>query len=69
MWVPVLDARTGTCNTLKTKGQPWQIAGPESYMLQTFRAMSTEISFSSASEDSVCLGTVGKAFKQREVCF
>ena len=64
----MLDARTGTCNTLKTKGQPWDITGPENFQLQTFRAMSTEISFCSAREDSACLGTVGKAFKRREVC-
>ena len=64
----MLDARTGTCNTLKTKGQPWRITGPGNYQLQTFRALSTEISFCSTREDSACLGTVGRAFKQREVC-
>ena len=67
VWCPGLDARTGTCSTLRTKGEPWELVGPEDCQLQTFRALSTEVAFCASREDSASFGTVGRAFKQREV--
>jgi hypothetical protein len=67
VWYPGFDARTGTCSTLRTRGQPWDIAGPEDCQLQTFRTLCAEVAFCAAREDSASFGTVGRAFKRREV--
>ncbi|CAL8467392.1 g6929 [Coccomyxa elongata] len=66
LWRPVFNARTGTCDDLQTKDQPWSIQGHRGSDLDHFRSASQEVTFS-ADGNGASSGTVQVAMQQQEV--